>query len=115
MVVRVARIILCSASLLVSQIAYAAGIQDDTQASSPDDEIRSGFRLLVMGACRAEAAKAGGPRVDVTSTCGCTVDSLLESYSMEEIVAAKSEKQRAAMLYPIVRQCLQVSPPAVSQ
>jgi hypothetical protein len=105
----------CCASLLVSEVAYAAGIQDDTAASSPDEDMRAGFRLIMMGGCRSEAAKLAGPRVDVTSTCGCAVDSLLESYSVEELVAAKTEKQRAAMLYPIMQQCLASSPPAVSE
>jgi hypothetical protein len=115
MVVRVARIMVCCASLFVSQVSYAAGIQDDSEASSPDEQIRSGFRLIVMGACRAEAAKLGGGRVDVTGTCGCAVDSLLESYSIEELEAAKTEKQQAAMLYPIIRECLASSPPSVSE
>jgi hypothetical protein len=115
MVVRVARIMVCCASLLVSEMGYAAGIQDDSDASSPDEQIRTGFRLIVMGACRAEAAKFGGAQVDVTGTCGCAVDSLLESYSIEELAAAKTQKQQAAMLYPIIRECLASSPPAVSE
>lgn len=112
MVVRGGRAIFFCVSLLLSQPAYSS-VEPD-KVSNSNEPSPAALRAMAVAQCKVTVAKTFGDRLDMTNTCGCMIDSLLQTYSVEDLLT-RSPKQRVAIMTPIVQQCVQISPPSVRE
>src|SRR4051812_28696136 len=101
---------------VVGGSALSAQIQPGKQAATGDYQkaytdaygksFRAAFRTKSVEQCVSSAPKAAAAGYDLTPTCTCAADTLLATYTVEQL-----EGLAADALGPVTSQCLKTNPP----